>query len=44
MIVDVRDEFKKLFEAYRSEKPDNNEINIKNLRLTEALVKNLSYT
>lgn len=39
----VRDELKKLLKAYHSEKSDNNEINIRNLKLVEAIAKDLGY-
>lgn len=40
----VRAELKKLLDAYRSDKPDNNEIDIRNLRLIESMTKHLGYT
>lgn len=41
---DVIAEYKKLMAAYGAEKQDKNENNIRNLKLIEAIAKNLGYT
>lgn len=40
----VRKEYKKLLEEYYSDKPNNEEINIRNLKLIEAISKDIGYT